>query len=406
MLLKLAWRNIWRNRRRSLITAASVAFALLFAILMRSLQLGTYDHAYQGIINATTGYVQIHDDEYWEQQNLENSLVLADSLLEPLQKFESLKGFTPRLESFSLLSGPSGETHGGLVRGIIPGREAHYFDLAEKLSEGSYLDSNDRSVLLGKDLAEKLKVGAGDTIVAIGQGFRGMSANGKFPVKGILDLRNPEMNKRAVIMALPEAQQLTGAYNRATALVLVPHETDNLPALREELHRVLPGDQYGVMTWREMIPEMVQAIEADSAGGLVILFILYLVIGFGIFGTVLMLSTEREPEFGILISIGMSRHRVALATFLETIFLGLLGIVSGSLLALPICWYYHLHPIELTGAMTSSMEDYGFEPLMPFSVDPQIWINHGLIVLIINTVLSVYALAKIYRINPVQAIRG
>lgn len=405
MFLKMAWRNIWRNKRRSLITAASVSFALFFAIVLRSLQLGTYERAYAGVINSTTGYLQVHQKGYWEQQTLEYSLVLTDSLHQKLQQEEGVVDYLPRLESFSLLSGPAGETKGGLVRGLQPQSEQQYFQVKDRLYAGRLFNAQERAVVLGKRLAEYLDLGINDTLVMIGQGYHGVSANGKYPVCGIVDLMNPEMNRQVVLMPLAEAQYLYGAEQRATSLVVIPRHENKLANLKQSLQSQLDTARFEIMTWREMMPELVQAIEADSAGGLIILFILYLVIGFGVFGTILMLTAERLPEFGILISIGMSRHRVALVTFMETLFLALLGLAAGALLALPISWYFHLNPIRLTGDLTKAMEEYGFEPIIPFSVDPSIWFVHGTGVLIVSIILSLYAIIKIYQLKPVEATR-
>jgi ABC-type antimicrobial peptide transport system permease subunit len=146
-------------------------------------------------------------------------------------------------------------------------------------------------------------------------------------------------------------------------------------------------------------------MEADSAGGLAMLFILYLVIGFGVFGTILMLTSERMHEFGILISLGMSRFRLALTTFMETSFLALLGVLTGSLLAWPIAWYYHHNPIVLANEMDEMMAEYGMEPIIPFSLDPSIWISNGGAILIICLILSLYAVVSIYRLSPVKAMR-
>lgn len=405
MFVKMAWRNIWRNKRRSLITAASVSFALFFAIVLRSLQLGTYERAYAGVINSTTGYLQVHQKGYWEQQILEHSLALTDSIHHKLQREEGVIDYLPRLESFSLLSGPAGETKGGLVRGLQPKLEQEYFQIQEKLHAGRLFKAREPAVVLGKRLAEYLDLGINDTLVMIGQGYHGVSANGKYAVCGIVDLMNPEMNRQVVLMPLAEAQYLYGAPQRATSLVIIPRDENKLAPLKQKLQSQIDTTRFELMTWREMMPELVQAIEADSAGGLVILFILYLVISFGVFGTILMLTAERMPEFGILISIGMSRHRVAMVTFLETLFLALLGIAAGALAALPISWYFHLNPIRLTGDLTQAMEDYGFEPIIPFSVDPSIWYVHGTGVLIISVLLSLYAIFKIYQLKPVEATR-
>ena len=159
------------------------------------------------------------------------------------------------------------------------------------------------------------------------------------------------------------------------------------------------------MTWRQMMPELIQAMEADSAGGLVILFILYLVISFGVFGTILMLTAEAIPEFGILISIGMSRGKIALITFLETVFLSLIGLVAGCVLALPLTYYLSLQSYQPYRGYGFGHAEYGFEPLIPASIDPSIALVHGSGVLIITMILSLYAVWRIYHLNPVKAMR-
>lgn len=404
MLFKLAWRNIWRNKRRSLITAASVSFALFFAIIMRSMQLGTYDNVYDNVINSSTGYVQVHGKDFWENKTLEESMALSDSITEKIKSSEGVKDAIPRLESFSLLS-TGNDTKGALIMGIDPRGEAQYFSFGEDLKAGELIKAGDRSILLAEGLARYFGVNPGDTVVMIGQGYHGVSANAQYRVKGIVKIKTPELNKSLAYLPIQEAQQLFGAYNRATSLVIIPKDNDDYTEVKEHLAAKLDTANYEVMTWREMMPELIQAMEADSAGGLIILFILYLVISFGVFGTILMLTAERVPEFGILISIGMSRGKIALITFLETVFLSLIGLLAGGLIAFPITHYYHYHPIKLTGAMDDAMQEYGFEPLIPASIDPSIPLVHGTGVMIITMILSLYAIYTIYRLDPVKAMR-
>lgn len=405
MLIKIAWRNIWRNKRRSLITMASVAFALFFALIMRSMQLGTYDQAYASVINATTGYLQIQAPGYWEKQSLEKSILQSDSLQAKLLQNAQVRALLPRLESFGLLASAESETRPGFLRGIDQELEFEYFKLHEKIVAGSFPTPEQSAVVLAEKLAENLALKVGDSLVIIGQGYQGMSANGKFLISGIADLKNPEANKSTVYLKLTDLQELTGAYQRLSALVVVPENKNDLSALKQSLQSQLDAQDYAVLIWRDMMPELIQAMEADSAGGLAMLFILYLVIGFGVFGTILMLTSERMREFGILISLGMSRFQLALTTFMETSFLGLLGVLSGSLLALPINWYYHVNPIQLGDGMDQMMEDYGMEPIIPFSLDPSIWLNNGGAILLICLILSFYAVASIYRLQPVKAMR-
>lgn len=404
MLFKLAWRNIWRNKRRSIITAASVAFALFFAICMRSMQLGTYDNVYSNVINSSTGYLQIHHKGYWDDRTLEKSIKISDSLRQTVLSSDGVVDIVPRLESFSLLS-TGNSTKGAMIMGINPEAEARYFDLKKDLQAGQFLDDNSKGIMLSEGLAHYFDATPGDTVVLIGQGYHGISANGQYVVEGIIKLSTPELNNGLAYVSIKEAQQLFGAYGRASSLVVIPKDADDFQDISRELTNRLDTSKYEVMTWRQMMPELIQAMQADSSGGLVILFILYLVISFGVFGTILMLTAERIPEFGILISIGMSRGKIALITFLETVFLSLIGLAAGCVLALPLTYYFHYHPIRLTGAMDSAMTEYGFEPLIPASIDPSIVFVHGSGVLIITMLLSLYAVWSIYQLNPVKAMR-
>lgn len=404
MILKLAWRNIWRNKRRSLLTAASVTFALFFAICMRSMQLGTYDNVYSNVINSSTGYIQVHAHGYWDDRILDKSMELTDSLSQLIIQTEGVKDVVPRLESFSLLS-TGNDTKGAMVMGIDAAAESRYFSLGEDLHQGELFTADERTILLSEGLADYFDTEPGDTVVMIGQGYHGISANGQYVVKGIIKLSTPDLNNSLAYLPIKEAQELFGAYGRISSLVIVPEDADDYNEISSALQSRLDTSQYEVMTWRQMMPELIQAMEADSAGGLVILFILYLVISFGVFGTILMLTAERVPEFGILISIGMSRGKIALITFLETVFLSLMGLLAGWILALPLTYYYHYNPIRLTGAMDDAMLEYGFEPLIPASIDPSIALFHGFGVLLITMILSLYAVWSIYRLDPVKAKR-
>lgn len=404
MLLKLAWRNIWRNKRRSIITATSVTFALFFAILMRSMQNGTYDNVYYNVINSSTGYVQVHGKDFWDKRTLEQSMAESDSLTSKLQHTKEVKDLVPRLESFSLLS-TGNNTKGAMIMGIDPKLENQYFNLKKHLYAGRIFNLNDHTIMLAKGLADYFNVKTGDTIIMIGQGYHGISANGKYVISGILQLNSPELNKQLAYLPLPEAQQLFGMNGRITSMVVVPADADDFHEIADRIQAKLDTSKYEVMTWREMMPELINAMQADSQGGLVILFILYLVIGFGVFGTILMLTAERLPEFGILISIGMSRGKIALITFLETVFLAIIGILAGWALTLPITHYFHAHPIKLSGQMDAAMQQYGMEPIIPASIDWSIPLWHSLSVLIVTMILSLYAIWKIYTLNPLTAMK-
>ena len=155
-----------------------------------------------------------------------------------------------------------------------------------------------------------------------------------------------------------------------------------------------------------MMPDLVQNIELDNASGIIMLIILYIVIAFGVFGTVMMMTSERVKEFGILISVGMKKLKLIWVTTIETIFISFLGVVFGFLGSIPLIYYLHYNPIYFTGEAAKAYETLGIEPIMNFSTDPGIFFSQSLVVLIIALTTALYPLFFVSRLKPVKAIHG
>ncbi|MFQ5910871.1 MAG: ABC transporter permease, partial [Thermoplasmata archaeon] len=316
MYLVLAWRNIWRNRRRSWITIASVFFAVIIALFSRSMQLGSYRYMIKNAVSFYTGYIQVHSAGYWEQQTLDKSFVYSDSVAALIDRLNHVTASTPRLESFALVS--SGDhTAAALVVGVEPETEDRITRLSKKLKEGDYLKPDQPGILLAGGIAELLAVGEGDTVVLLGQGYHGVTAAGKYPVAGIVEFPSPDLNSSMTYLHLKEAQFLYGAYERVTAIAFMIDSPKQLSGTMSQLKEIL-DDTYEVMSWDEMLPELVQYIEMDNAQGIIMVWIIYMVVGFGILGTVLMMAMERTREFGVVISIGLKRMRLAFVLLLES----------------------------------------------------------------------------------------
>ncbi|MGK7397897.1 MAG: ABC transporter permease [Candidatus Cyclobacteriaceae bacterium M3_2C_046] len=405
MNIKLAWRNLWRNKRRSLITIASITFAVFFACLMLSMQLGTYEKMIDNAVRFHTGYIQIHQQGYWEEKTLDNSFVYDDSLRSMVKQTKNVQDIVPRLESFALASYRE-STKGAMVIGMDPEAENILTNTREKMVEGSYLQSGDQQALISQGLADYLDIGINDTLVLISQGFRGINSAGKYAVKGIVKIPSPELNNQLVYLPLTEAQWFYGAEQRLTALALVVAEADDVKNVIQSLQGKLPREKYEVMGWREMMPELVQSIELDYVSGVILLYILYAVIGFGIFGTFLMMTNERVYEFGILLSIGMKRFRLQAVMFLEIIFMGLLGVLAGVLISFPILLYFFNNPVQMGGEYAELYEQFGMEPILPFSLDPVIFLRQAIVVLIMSLLIGIYPMVKIYKLDPARAIRN
>ena len=245
-IIKLAWRNVWRNKRRTLITVASIMFALFFAIIMRGFQIGSYDKMKENAIESYSGYIQIHKKGYWDDKNIDNIFSLNEESITKFKADPRVKYLIPRLESFALAS--SGEsTKGVAVMGVDPEQEDKMTKIKSYLTEGEFISADDKSILVAADLAKFLKIKVNDTLVLFSSGYHGQTAAGLYPVKGILKLPTPEMNRGTVYLPISEAQTFFSTEGQLTALVFDLHNIKDVKGVEEFVKSNIDHDQYEVM---------------------------------------------------------------------------------------------------------------------------------------------------------------
>ena len=406
MIFKIAWRNIYRNKKRSLITITSIFAALFLIIFMRALQFGCYDNLIKTVVESYAGYVEVHAKGFWDNQNLENSMVVENELIKNIESVNGVENTVERLQSFSLIS--TGEkTRGGVINGVVIEDEQKITDWNKNIIDGSFqLERNE--IIIAKGIAEYFDLQIGDSLILYGQGYRGMMAAGKYPVKGIIDLKNPNLNKLGIFMTLESARDYVSSDNISTHIIIDKRQYYSEDKILNDLESILSSD-YEVMTWKETLPEIEQTITADSAGGLIMAFILYIIVVFGMFGTVLMMTEERKYEFGVLISIGMSRIRLFSIILVETVILSMIGVVLAILVTYPISYYFYLNPINIVTLMGEGadvmIEEFGFDPVVPFSISLDIPFSHALIIFTFSLLISVYPAIRIFRLNPVKSMK-
>lgn len=468
---KIAWRSLWRNRRRTLITAASVFFAVFFAVIMRSIQLGSYDHMINNFIESFTGHLQVQHVKYHDDPVIDNSFLWNDSVAAAIEAVENVVSVTPHLESFTLASnGP--QTKGVAVIAIDPQKEKDFSDpegklvryritgesiqsiteagnlpdeiidklkmitgrsfssparielelgLTEDQAEAylpeilkhsgvanGYLETDDNGILVSDRLASYLKVSIGDSVILMGQGYHGVSAAGLFPVRGIIKMPAPDIDNKLIIMTIPAAQQLFGAEGRLTSLAvnLTDKSDKTIKKAKSRINSLLSDNNTTAKTWYELNEVLFQQIQGDNQSGQLMLGVLYFIIFFGIFGTVLMMVSERKREFGILVSIGMQKKKLKRIVTMEMIMLGILGLLGGLLASSPLIMYFYYYPVVLKGEMGSMMEDYGWDALMPTAwFGPYIYWQ-AIIVAVMVLLATIYPLRKIGKLKEIEALRG
>lgn len=406
LLIKMAWRNIWRSRKRTILTLLSIFMAVFLSLFTRSMQIGSYGMMIGNAVKFSTGYIQIHQNGYWENKSINESMFISDSIMKQISLNSNVSLLIPRLESFALAS-KGDHTKGTLVVGTDVKLEDELNNYSSKIISGEYLQQNDNQILVAEKLADYLNVSVGDSLVLLGQGFHGLTAAAQFKVKGIIRFPIPILNNQLVILPLNESQYFYGVDNRVTSISLMLNDPELIDRTIEELEfSINKSKDYEIMSWEELNPEIVQAIQSDNIGGIIMLGILYLVIGFGLFGTIMMMTMERRKEFAVMISIGLQKTKLLLVVLWETIFIGIIAVILGIIFSYPVLLYLYHNPIPLTGELADSMLTFGVEPILPFSIKTGIFVNQTLIVIGIAIIAVLYPLSVILKFNILKAMRS
>jgi ABC-type lipoprotein release transport system permease subunit len=369
------------------------------------MQLGSYEKMIENSVRFYTGHIQIHQNGYWDDKVIDNSMLVDSNLIESLQTIEGVTDVVPRMESF-ILSAYGTKTRGSLIMGIDPEAEHGLTGLKDKLIEGEYLELDDKAVLISEGLAKYLKMQVGDTLIMLGQGYHSSSAAAIYPIKGIVKFPIKAQNDQSVFLPIAQAQWVFDAPDLLTSISLMLDKAGDVPEVLSQVKSAADLETLEVMTWQELTPELLQAIEIDNLSSKFMLYILYLVIGFGMLGTFMMMTAERQYEFGVMISIGMSRIKMQLVIALEMLMMTFLALFIGIGITLPGLIYLYNNPIMLAGDMAIAAEKAGMEAMVAFSLAPEIFINQAWAICFMALLLGFYPLRSIQKLKPVKAMRG
>ncbi|MCH8557969.1 MAG: ABC transporter permease [Balneolia bacterium] len=406
MYLKLAWRNLWRNRKRTLITVSAIVFAVVVAVFMQSINRGSHEQMIDNMVRFHTGYVQLQDYRFEDEPSLDNSFPFTEEhIARAFEADERITQVIPRIETF-MLAGNDHSTRGAFVLGIDPEKEHDFNEIRDHIVDGRFFEADEQSAVVSEGLANRLQLSVGDEIVLLGQGRFGMSASGLYKIKGIMKHPLLDLNNQLVYLPLQEAQYMLSADEHATAVLIGLGNERHSSPVAENLQSVFSDDELITKTWPELMPELLQLLEFDLIGAYFMAGVLYIVIGFGFFGTILTMTLERMREFGVLLSVGMKRTRLAAVLLIETVLISLMGVLSGMGMAWLLLYYFHLNPIELTGDLAETVIEMGWEPVFPMSFAADQFYQQGIIVFVIAMLVYLFPLIKVMRLNILDAARS
>jgi len=404
MLLALAWRNVLRNRRRSAITAASIAIGLAAMTFLWGFVDGMNRQMVENTTRFFAGDMQIHLQGYHDDPSLDLIMAEAAPVLRTVRAQPAVAAASVRLEGNALAS--SGDKSRGVrLVGVIPNKEASVTVLSGAVVQGEPLAGAAGAVLIGENLADALGVRPGDDLVFVGQAYDGSVSSGRFPVRGVFRTKIDQLDGFVAVMPLDAVREFYAAPGGATAIALRLRDRENLGAARGSLGASL-GERYEVLGWPSLLPMVAVSVRFHEVVGYVVLLVFFVVVAAAVANPVLMAVLERTREFGILLALGMSQGRVLSLVLLESILLGFAGLLAGNAVGLAATTYFGQFGIDL-GAFEAGMRTM---PGLSDVVYPVVRADRSVMlsafIFAIACLMALYPAAKAARLDPVQAIRG
>lgn len=409
-LLIMAWRNVWRNWRRTVIAVIAIALGLAFILTFDGMLGGMDEALYGKQVKLLGGHVQVHAPGYREKMNRSPLLPLSDpdALAQAAQAQPEAVAVARRIKTGGMVSSREATMPVAII-GIQPEQETPAVSMvAEKVVEGRYLQGDDEDVLLvGDALAKRLEVGVGDRVTLVGRATHEQMRRRTMTIVGIYDLDIKDIEEAQVFVSLLEAQTLFDLRDQATEIGVYLEEMGQEAAVVERLQPALPG--YEVDAWDTLDPttKELMAIEHQVMGvfGLVILSIA----GIGILNLMLMAVFERTREIGVLGAMGLKRWETMVLFLLEGVLIGLLGALIGCLLGGAIAAYFGRVGIDLMSLYGTDISDVSeFMGLLGgrlyFQIGIDVFVQRALTVAIIAALASLYPAWQASKREPAEAL--
>ena len=340
MLDGFAWRNAWRNKRRSGILVASIAFGMGAGLLMIALMNGMARQQVDAAVSTRTAHIQLHAEGFRAHHDLQLALSAGDSLLSVLQETPGVEAAAGRAV-LSAMAASAGTGRGVLVMGVDPETESQVCDLAAHLEEGSWFESKKaRPAVVGRKLVDLLGLKLGQKLVITGQGGDGLLQGGAYRITGIFRTANSEFDGSTVFVKRSDLNQGFALEGRLHEIAIRLQDIDQLQLMMDQFSKRWPNLE--VADWKKLSPDVALTADATDQMNGIFLAVLLVALVFGITNTMLMGVIERRREFGLLLALGLRPSRLVIQVLLETVFLvvagALLGLLSGVLLS---SWLSH-----------------------------------------------------------------
>jgi putative ABC transport system permease protein len=405
IVLRLAWRNIWRHPRRSGLTIGAIAFAAALLVFIITLQLGSYDMMIENNLKVLTGHFQVQRTGYLEKPKMRSTIADPQTLAEKLRQIDGIVDIGIHANGFALAASEK-RTYGVQVLGIDTNHESNLSTIPGRIQHGQFLTSNHaQEVIIGEALARNLKVKVGDELTLLGSGRDGSMAAAVLPIVGIFNSGMSEFDRNLIEIPLKTFQDIFSMENTAHVLVGVVENINNLETILMQVRANLESENLVALDWNTLLPGLLQLIEADKANGWFMYGCLILVVTFSILNTFLMAVLERTREFGVMLALGTKPWFIGQLVMLESLFLTLVGLSIGLAIGTAVTLYFYVYGFSYPG-----MQEIGSEFGLTDKVIPQMSVfafTLGPIAILVSTMIaSLYPALRIRLLKPVDAMKS
>ena len=406
IVLRLAWRNLWRQPRRTWLTTGAMVFSNVLLVFLISLQFGMYGLMVDNGLKAFTGHMQIQAPGFLDEEKMRQTVPGILELSNTLRRELDTERVAARAQAFALASSED-RSYGILVLGVEPGHEPIVSSVPGLVSRGRFLEADDSaSIVIGALLARNLRASVGDELTLLGSGPDGSFAAAVVNVVGIFDTGIADLDRSIAEMPIEYFQDVFYMRDTGHRIVINAPIIDAAPELQGRVEAELGDrDDVVVLDWDTLEPGLRQAIQADLSSSFFMYGLLAILVAFSVLNTQLMSVLERTREFGIVMALGLKPGRLSRLVLIETAMMGVLGIILGSIAGAAVTYWF-----SVNGFVYPGMEDMAAQFNLPARMYPQVSLVSVLIgplvVFVFTMLAAVYPAIRLHWLKPVEAMRA
>ena len=401
-LIKISWRNIWRNKLRSLVVIFSIVFGLLGGIIIIAMSYGLNEERMNNAVDTYLSHIQIHNNLFSEDYNIKHTINNLDIIEKAISEDERVVSYSKRIVLNGMLSNSNG-SYGIQVKGIDPEEEVKVTNTHEKIIDGEYFRSKrDNTILVGQKLADKLNLNLKSKVVITFQDENYELTSLLYRVEGIFRSGNSRYDEMNVFVKNKSITKNLPGLNGYHEMPILLSDIELRGEVKKDL---IPLSSDNIVEgWDDISKELAYANEMLSAVLYIFMMIILSGLSFGVINTMLMAILERRKEIGMLMSIGMNRYKIFMMISFETIFLSLVALPFGLITSFLIVEYYSVVGIDLS-IVEAGLENFGVGTRLYFKVPNEEYFYVSLMVFVISIFSSVFPSIRALKINPVEATK-